>query len=405
MTDAHDRDKPGARRLLGAEFGYLGRSHHVSRTSLRELFPYFRIEEPPQAKPMLDYFDQEQSAMYLHAVGAIGGWLDFLPALPTRAIPDRSTNDSEALHDPIALAHHAYFEATLALGDSLAAGCGGHARAGLALLRPFVEFAVTEVYVNEQEDEARLHDFLTYLRGSGHRPRFRTMLDEIFAEERFATVRSYRALVDLIYAGVSSWLHVPTVADSGLDMRAGNTVRSTVGETVYWMSILGIAVQRMLALMVLRYPMVLFPVDRIRRFGYGGPVGLVVDEPTSASILEGLGERHADALRGWLADDPEVTSIRDWVDSYPELSDEEIEADWERFASGQSDPDQYRATPKDGRAAMQVAAMGGMAWALDRVAASRYLAVEADLDPEEVFKKDILATELRPYYRRAAQRT
>ena len=392
------KNAKGPRRLIGDRFSYIGRSQHVARRSLRDLFAYFEIDEPPQAKPMLDYWDDEQSPFYLLAVRAIGGWVDFLPALPTRVITDRTTEDGEAAADPIALAHHAYFEATLALGDSLAAGCGGHARAALALLRPFLEFAVTEVYVNEQNEEDRLHRFLVYLRGAGHRPRFGSMVDEIFDEPRFASIASYKELVKLIYSGVSSWLHVPSVADSGLDMRGGNAARSTVGESTYWLLILGFAVQRMLVLMVLRYPLSLFPVDVARRFGYGGPLGVVVDDVTSASIADGLGARHAAALRAWLDDDPDVTSILQWVAGQPALSDAEIDEDWERYAASHDNAGGYRSVPKEGRAAMQRASLGGMAWALDRAAASRYVADEPDIDPIDALGRDILATELRYYY-------
>jgi hypothetical protein len=52
----------------------------------------------------------------------------------------------------------------------------------------------------------------------------------------------------------------------------------------------------MLTLLVLRFPMALFPVDTRSRFGYGGPMNLFVDEVTSAGVADGIGSRHADAL-------------------------------------------------------------------------------------------------------------
>lgn len=385
-------------------FGYIGRAHHVPRTSLRDTLRYFEIDEPPEAQAPLDYWDREQSPLYLLAARGIGGWLDFLLALPTRAIADRSDEGDAARADPISLAHHSYLEATLTLGDSIAAGIAGHARAATALIRPFVEHAVTEVYVNRQEGDERLHRYLAYLRGAGHRPRFGMMLDEIFQEDGFRLIASFREQVEAVYSASSSPLHVPTVDDSGLELRDGNRARSTPGEMTFWLGTLGIAVHRMLVLMAVRYPMALFPVDVVARFGYGGPVGMLVDDVISKGIADGIGIRHASALREMLKDDPSVSGILEWYANFPTLSEEEIEADWERFAaSHEQSAESFRGAPAEARSSLMRASFGGIVWALDRIAAARYVTAGPDLDLDEVLGSEVLATELRPYYGRSTR--
>jgi hypothetical protein len=226
------------------------------------------------------------------------------------------------------------------------------------------------------------------------------MLDEVFQEDRFRDIASFRNQVDAVYSASSSLLHVPTVDDSGLEMRDGNRARSTPAEMTFWVGSLGLAVHRMVVLMAVRYPMALFPVDVISRFGYGGPIGILVDEVVSEGVADGLGPRHARALREMLNADPYVTGILEWYGAFPSLSADEIDADWERFAASYDhSAATFRGAPPEVRAALMRASLGGMIWALDRIAAGRYVTVGPDLDLDQALKHEILARELRPYYR------
>jgi hypothetical protein len=366
---------------------------------LREVIGDFGIVESDYSKQLIDYWDGNRSAFYLLAVRSVAGWLDFLPALSTRVILDRGEHLDQKSADPIDLQHHAYFEAMTTLGDSLAAGLAGHPRAAFALIRPFLELATAEVYVNEQEGEERLHNFLAYLRGVGHRPRFEEMLTAIFAEARYKALGSLRDQLRAGYSAASAGVHVQSVEDSRLDMRDGNRTGATFAETTFWLASLSVATQRMLALLTLRYPMVLFPVDRERTFGFSGPIGVVVDAVTAASVAEGLGDRHASALRSYLEMDPDVISTLEWFRSQPLLTDAQIEASWSEYlASHPHGLDLQDAQPM-GRAAFQRASLGGAIWALDRAAAMKHIAELPDFDPEEALGREILATELRPFYR------
>jgi hypothetical protein len=314
LTDGSD-----ALHLPTGQFSYIGRSHHKERHSLREILPYFGLEESPYAKQLLDYWDHQGSDLYLLAVRAIAGWLDFLPALSSRVIVDRGGDPEGA--DAVTLQHHAYFEATMTLGDSVAAGLGGHPRAAFALVRPFIELATAEVWVNEPDGEERLHGFLAYLRGSGRRPRYPEMLNAIFAEERFKPLASLRRHLESVYGASSASIHIRSAEEAALDMRDGNRIRATFPEVTLWLTFLGVVTHRMLAILTMRYPMVLFPLDVERRFGFHGPLGVVVDEATSESVAGGLGHRHASALRKYLARDPQVEATLAWFEAQPTLTE------------------------------------------------------------------------------------
>lgn len=398
--ESRRRPRPAADpfHLPTGRFSYGSRSNHVSRFSLREVLPYFGIEESPYSRRLIEFWDGDVSASYLLAVRSVAGWVDFLPALSIRVIPDPAAPIDQKGAEAITLQHHAYFEATMTLGDSIAAGLAGYPRAAFALIRPFLELATAEVYVNEQIGEERLLKFLDFLRGAGHRPRYAEMLSAVFAEDRFKSVRSFRSQVEAVYSAASTGLHVRSIDDSGLDMRDGNRAQGTFLETNFWLATLGIAVQRMLALLTLRYPMVLFPVDVERTFAYSGPVGVVVDKATSDSVAEGLSDRHAVALRSFLEKDPHVTATLEWFRSQPTLTDEQIASNWEELVRDHPERPFLRDVPQAGRTAHQRAEMGSLTWALDGAAAIRHVVEPPDLDLDRMLQVEVLATELKSWY-------
>jgi hypothetical protein len=175
---------------------------------------------------------------------------------------------------------------------------------------------------------------------------------------------------------------------------------ATYPELVFWLTFLGMAVHRMLTLLVLRFPMTLFPVDARRRFAFAGPMGLYADEITSASVRDGLGFRHADALASFLKEDDEVTSLLGHFESQPVLTDDQIDADWARFASTQSEPERLADLPPDERWAFAKAHIASLQWALDMSLALRLIPDEPDLDPDGLLRRSILATELEHHYPR-----
>lgn len=390
--------------LPRTSWSYPARTHDTPRTSLRDVLPYFEITPTEYGRRLIERWDEAASdAFYLRGVQAIGGWLDFINALsmPIR-IPDDELAKPRSPADPafIEMQHHAYLEATLTLGDSIAAGLAGYPRPAAAMIRPFVEMAVTEVYVHGDDPGKRLWAYLRYLAGTGHRPRYGPMLDAIFAEPRFTGVASFRDRVNDVYRAASTSMHVHTAEEGLLHMRDANRARATYPEVVFWFASLGLAVRRMLTLLTLRNPMTLFPVDVRRRFGYGGPMNLFADEVMSASIADGLGTRHAQALRGYLADDPDVTSLLSYYQSQPVLSDADLDAQWDDFVSRSHAAQSLSEMPAEARWAVHQGHIATSTWALDMSLARRLIPELPNFEPSDTIAQELIATELRPFYPR-----
>jgi hypothetical protein len=223
------------------------------------------------------------------------------------------------------------------------------------------------------------------------------MLDAIFKEPRFAAIGSFREHLDALYGSISSSAHAQTPDEALLHMRDGNGVVATYPELVFWLTLLGLAVHRMLTLLVLRFPMTLFSVDVERRFAYSPPAGMFSDETVSSSIKEGLGARHAAALASFLQEDEEVKGLLDWFKNNPELTDEQLDADWAR-ARRDTSAKTPLTVPREGRWALLKSEMASIQWATDMGLAMRLVPPEADIDPDDIMRRSILAVELRRHY-------
>lgn len=383
-------------------FHYAAASTFVPKRSLTEVLQAFGVEARSQRKALIRSWDSTDDRFYRLLVRALGAWVDMLPGLPMpiRLPPELLLRpvEGEAARDHLMLQHYPFIEATQHLGDSLAAGLDGHPRAAMALLRPFVEAAITEVWANEALDDKRIGRYLAFVRGDdgGRRPRVATMLDQIFAEPRFKALASMRTDIERQYGVVSQGVHVSSIDDALLDMRHGNLTVATLPETVTWLTKTALVVHRMLALLVVRFPMLLFPVDIVSRFGYSPPFGLV-DEVLSASVVDGLGERHARALRRHLADDDEVTSWMDFYASRPVLTPDQVEAEWQAWIDTEPTP---RARSLDlptpeARRAFSLSHTGALVWGLIVSQAHRHVKpVPDDLDADRALDSDTLADEL-----------
>ena len=84
-------------------------------------------------------------------------------------------------------------------------------------------------------------------------------------------------------------------------------------------------------LYVLAYPLSLFPIDRVKKWGFGGPVGIFFDEMNYHSIALFLGEQNVAKLKTSLSKLENVKLNLDWYRGFPDLSPLEIETDWKRF--------------------------------------------------------------------------
>ena len=85
--------------------------------------------------------------------------------------------------------------------------------------------------------------------------------------------------------------------------------------------------------------MSLFPVDRHKKWGYGGPVGLFFDPTNFAIIKEHLGSDNLQKMKVNFHDLHQIKDLLPWFEEQPDLSEKEIEKSWQDFIADKPNSD------------------------------------------------------------------
>jgi hypothetical protein len=106
--------------------------------------------------------------------------------------------------------------------------------------------------------------------------------------------------------------------------------------------------------------MAMFPVDRYRKWGTGGPVGLYFDYNNFAVVKAYLGEDNIERIQKELKHLQEIRDMLEWFDSHADLNSAELEANWQDFL--QSSNLETDAKDKGHRIAMHKAHSRAFGW-------------------------------------------
>lgn len=363
-------------------FEYFARN--LPAETIEDLLPHFGIEPTEAVAERIQRWREFSPEIYRRLVTSIHGWVAFQELLPLRT---RSSAETTVDLARMNLQHFPYYEATLALGESLGSVLDGHPIAARAMLRPFVEQALAEVHVHGGDDERRIDRYFSFLEGSGPRPKFGNMLDDVFSEPRFQQFPTLEERVRIVYAATSSLLHLQIMDETGIEHLTTNRLHASAHEAE-WVVAAAVAVHRMLALLALRFPMSLFPVDVIRRFGYSRPVGVFADQRLADIVTASFSESDLGAMRESLANDPEVCDLLEWVNSQRELTDAEIDVSWQAYRES------ARLEQDDDRNEIRVLLVGSviaaMNWLILVGAAAELVRPVPDFDFSDAWKRDQL---------------
>jgi hypothetical protein len=242
-----------------------------------------------------------------------------------------------SLHDDEDLwnRHYCYYESLVYLHEGVVAWLDQNVLAALALIRPFLELSVLHIYWFLRSERTGYKDLYLWMDDKKPKPAFRNQLDFILQSLQTTLpsgkrIRRVNEILVKSYKHLSAYHHSPKIDESVVSMSGGPGLISL--ETFfYYLASLNIVLRQVVFLYVLTYPTALSPVNRYKRWGFGGPMGLFFDANNFAILRAYLGEESTARMKGELADSEEVRANLDWFESEHDLTDEELEADWERL--------------------------------------------------------------------------
>lgn len=279
--------------------------------------------------------------------------------------------------------HHCYYEALVHLRSGVVSLLNLNIRAAITMLRPIVEqfcYAVFWEVSQESDGSARYNRWLASGKG---KPSFREAMDrikEVLAEKRPILLKRIELAVAGIrqaYHVLCTWSHTP-ILDESLRTGGLSNVQGGFGDWLFCIHMYNVTLNAILRLFLYLYPMALFPIDLVRKWGCNIPVGVYLDSCSAAIIQEAVGEKPAQKLRDLLFDDPEVTEKLNHAAQFNGLTDEEIWETWEKSSIKQEGAERPATVGLMG--ALQKAHIRSLGWAFNYLPRTR---IEEELTPEE----------------------
>lgn len=277
---------------------------------------------------------------------------------------------------PIFGRHHCYYESLIYLRESAVSWLDRNVLAALTLLRPFLELSVLHLYwyLRCRTDTYKpFYDWLTHYGSDRGRPSFRATLDYVFenvptkgwVDERRA--QELKQVFRNLYRSLCSYHHAPKM-DESVAAESGGFGSISLESFFYYLHTANILLHQIVYLYILSYPMSLFPVDRHEKWGFeGGPVGLFFDKVNYGRLEAYVGKENCSNLRQSLRQVPDVVSLTTWFDSLPNLSQEELDMDWERIQRENPSLKETHSTDLRHRLAIMRAFKRSEAWALNYI--------------------------------------
>jgi hypothetical protein len=268
--------------------------------------------------------------------------------------------------------HYAYYESLVYLRESVVSWLDRNVLAALTLLRPFAELSLFHIYWYVRCKEKSYKPYYDWLKHGKGKPGFQTALDYVFNNLPAKSSLDEKRLHQLketirnIYRTLCAYNHTPQIAES-IAAKSGGLGNIALESFLYYMELTNIALRQIVYLYTLAYPMSLFPVDKHTKWAFSGPVGLFFDKVNYGIVEAYIGSENTTILKQFLSLVPEVESLREWFDSLPTLTLEQIDTDWERLAKEIPGLTKEKTTHLYARLALMKSHNRGIGWALNYV--------------------------------------
>lgn len=268
--------------------------------------------------------------------------------------------------------HYAYYEGLVYLRESVVSWLDRNVLAGLTLLRPFLELSVFHVYWYVRCKHKSYKPYYDWLKHGKGKPGFQNALDYIlnnlptkgWASEK--RLQELKLTIQNAYKALCAYNHTPQMNES-ITAKSGGFGNLALESFLYYLELTNILLHQVVYLFMLAYPMSLFPVEKHIKWAFSGPVGLFFDKVNYAIIETYISPDNTAIMKQSLAPVPEVKSLLEWFDSFPTLTAEEINTDWERLTKEIPSLTKENTTHLFARLALMKSHNRSLGWALNYV--------------------------------------
>lgn len=218
-----------------------------------------------------------------------------------------------------------YFESRNLLVESVLCGLHGSYAASDAVLRPFLEFSVLQLYYRNVCDASSSFEPLENYFRTGRKPSWNTALKKALPDDAFC--RPIKRRLDLHFKSLSHSATHPYTPEFSPRQHSTSPAQPSL-EGIYFWYRTRLMLQAVLWAYYVNFPLLFSPRDLLSKFGFGGPVGLFADRQCGTAVKKSLGDAEYLEFLRYAENHDDVKSFLSWYQEQPDLSEEEIATTW-----------------------------------------------------------------------------
>lgn len=227
---------------------------------------------------------------------------------------------------------YCFFEAINTLRESILAGINSYYHVSIGGLRSSLELILLHLYWESIKDSSiDLSEFGDWIYGRVSKLPFKRLITNVNNNFCFPQDWELTKNVESIYGRLCSYAHTPILKESITKIKNTNMPYANLETLKYWMMLYIETLKCLLHLLIACYPMSLFPVDVLLKYGFNSPMGLFFDQVNFRPILRVLGSEKWEKYQEWyISNNSNVSSLLEWHESHPDKSLEEIKKTWDK---------------------------------------------------------------------------
>lgn len=306
----------------------------------------------PSAKDTLEYILSDSSSQELKmGFWAFSQFQDILEI----SLDDKS---------PMFNRHYCYYESLVYLHESIISWLDQNSLAAITLIRPFLESAILHLYWYLRCKDSNYKSYYLWFDGKKEKPPFHDQLNFIFDSlppKDFLSKKRTLLIKDLIikaYKAACAYNHVPKIDESIIGITGGMD-RNSIHGFYFYLANINMTLRQIIYLYTLVYPLSLFPIDRYKKWGFSGPVGLFFDERNYSILEDYLGVENITKIKISISDYKYIETLLSWCNNFPDITQKEIEKSWEEFLENK--PNIKENNPEQ-RKSMYLAEIHALGW-------------------------------------------
>ncbi len=203
---------------------------------------------------------------------------------------------------------------------------------GLIALRNALELGLLSIYWDKDDNaEILIQDWYRSKEDTPFKKQITTGLKTINNINQFCKYIDLFIKIDKVYGELSDFSHTKGYTFSGQNLNHANFTKFNEKTIRDWASLLEQVIQLLLTVYILKYPVALQNTPIQEKFGINGPFGGFLEVFQSEKIKKVLNQDELKVLQEISDNDEGAKSLRDWVNSFPDISEEEFKKQVDEF--------------------------------------------------------------------------